>query len=283
MRSPKWRGGRSPQVENPHSRDEGFRRRITLRAAFSVLIVASLSVSAPAPSQTRQTIQIRGHEQFVYVYGSPRGDPIIVSSGDGGWIHLGPHVAEFLSSRGFFVIGFDVKAYLTAFTTQTSTLRPTDEPRDYQVLTQFARKATGRRPILVGVSEGAGLSVLAATDPGTKADIAGVIGLGLPDLNELGWRWKDMIIYLTHRAPNEPTFSAAAIVNQVAPKPLAAIHSTHDEFVALEEVERVLNNARDPKRLWIVNASNHRFSDNLQDFDRQLLDAVAWVKAQRPG
>ena len=220
-----------------------------MRAAFSVLIVASLGVSAPAPSQTRQTIRIRGHEQLLYLYGSPRGDPIIVSSGDGGWIHLGPHVAEFLSSRGFFVIGFDVKAYLTAFTTQTSTLRSSDEPRDYQVLTQFARTATGRRPILVGVSEGAGLSVLAATDSGTKADIAGVIGLGLPDLNELGWRWKDMIIYLTHRAPNEPTFSAAAIVNQVSPVPLAAIHSTHDEFVALDEVERVLKNARDPTRL----------------------------------
>lgn len=39
---------------------------------------------------------------------------------------------------------------------------------------------------LIGVSEGAGLSVLAATDPETKALVSGVIGLGLPDLNELG-------------------------------------------------------------------------------------------------
>jgi hypothetical protein len=28
------------------------------------------------------------------------------------------------------------------------------------------------------------------TDPATKAVISGVIGLGLPDLSELGWRWK---------------------------------------------------------------------------------------------
>ncbi len=138
---------------------------------------------------------------------------------------------SFSLRTGSSSIGFDVKVYLASFTTGQATLRPEEEPADYQVLTEFAAKATGKKPILIGVSEGAGLSVLAATDPGTKAAIAGVIGLGLPDLNELGWRWKDMMIYLTHRAPNEPSFSAAAIVDRVAPLPLAAIHSTHDEFV----------------------------------------------------
>jgi alpha-beta hydrolase superfamily lysophospholipase len=254
-----------------------------MRAAFSILIVASLSVSAPAPSQSRQTIQIRGHEQSLYLYGSPRGDPVIVSSGDGGWIHLAPHVAEFLGSRGFFVVGFDAKAYLSTFTTPRTTVNAADEPGDYRVLTGFARKATGRRPILIGISEGAGLSLLAATDASTKADIEGVIGLGLPDVNELGWRWKDMLIYLTHRAPDEPSFSAASIVDRVAPVPLAAIHSTHDEFVPLAEVQRVFERAKEPKRLWLVNASDHRFSDNLPEFERQLLDAIVWVKAHRPG
>jgi pimeloyl-ACP methyl ester carboxylesterase len=241
-----------------------------------------LTICAPAWSQTRQSVEIRGHQQSLFLYGSPRGDPVIVSSGDGGWIHLGPHVAEFLSSQGFYVIGFDVKAYLSSFTSGRSTLRAEDEPGDYHVLARFARQVTGKRPILIGVSEGAGLSVLAASDPPTKTDIAGVIGLGLPDLNELGWRWKDMLIYLTHRAPDEPAFSAAAIVDRVTPIPLAAIHSTHDEFVPAAEVERVINHAKDPKRLWIVNASNHRFSDNLAEFDRQLLDAIVWVKANSP-
>jgi fermentation-respiration switch protein FrsA (DUF1100 family) len=252
-----------------------------LPTTVCLIIAAGLTVCAPASSQTRQSVAIRGHQQSLFIYGPPRGDPVIVSSGDGGWIHLGPHVAEFLGSRGFYVVGFDVKAYLSGFTSEHSTLRAEDEPGDYHVLARFARQVTGKRPILIGVSEGAGLSVLAATDPATKADIAGVIGLGLPDFNELGWRWKDVLIYLTHRAPNEPAFSAAAIVDRVAPIPLAAIHSTHDEFVPLDEVERVLNRAKDPRRLWIVNASNHRFSDNLAEFDRQLLDAIAWVKANR--
>jgi pimeloyl-ACP methyl ester carboxylesterase len=253
---------------------------------WCILCASAIAVTAGSASllwsQDRETVSIRGHQQSLYIYGSPRGEPVIVSSGDGGWIHLGPHVAEFLATRGFFVIGFDVKSYLSSFTSERSTLRPEEEPADYRVLTDLAKKATGRKPILIGVSEGAGLSVLAATDTATKADITGVIGLGLPDMNELAWRWKDSLIYLTHRAPNEPSFSAAAIVDRVTPLPLAAIHSTHDEFVSVADVERVLKAANEPRRLWIVNASNHRFSDNLDDFDRQLLEAIAWVKAHAP-
>ena len=255
-----------------------------LLAGFaSCLLVAAWpsATAAPSPTQTRQSIDIRGHQQAVIVSGAPRGNPVIVSSGDGGWIHLAPHVAEFLGARGFYVIGFDVRTYLTGFTTGRSTLRTEDEPGDYRVLTRLARQATGKAPILIGVSEGAGLSVLAATDPATKAEIAGVVALGLPDLNELGWRWRDMLIYLTHRAPNEPSFSAAAVVARLAPVPLAAIHSTRDEFVPVAEVERVMKAAQDPKRLWIVPASDHRFSNNLVEFDGRLLDAIAWVNANR--
>jgi len=253
-------------------------------AASALGLLCGLTFSSGGSAQTSQpvSVSIRGQEQSLHLYGPRSGDPVIVSSGDGGWMHLGPHVAEFLASRGLFVVGFDVKAYLSAFTTARSTLRTQDEPGDFRVLTQFARNTTGKRPILIGVSEGAGLSVLAATDPSTKTDILGVIGLGLPDLNELGWRWKDVSIYLTHRVPNEPAFSAADIVSRVSPLPLAAIHSTHDEFVPLAEIQRVMDGARDPKRLWIVEASNHRFSDNLDEFNRQLLDAIAWVKSRAP-
>jgi len=252
---------------------------ISRRTCLVVLTLGCACVTARgARAQTKETIVMRGHAQSLRLYGSRGGAPVIVSSGDGGWIHLGPHVAETLAANGFFVVGFDVKAYLESFTAGNVTLRPEDEPGDYRVLADFAARGTTKRPILIGASEGAGLSVLAATDPQTQRAIAGVLGLGLPDLNELGWRWKDSLIYLTHALPNEPTFSAAAIVGRVSPAPVAAIQSTHDEFVSLAEVQGVLDAAKEPKNLWIVNASDHRFSDNLTEFDRRLLEAVAWVR-----
>jgi type IV secretory pathway VirJ component len=235
-----------------------------------------------AHAQPVQALSLRGHEQLLHLYGPAGGPPVIVSSGDGGWIHLGPHVAEWLAAHGFFVVGFDARSYLAGFTTGHGTLRAADVPRDYATLAAFASSATGRIPILIGVSEGAGLSVLAATDPATRLRIAGVIAIGLPEVNELGWRWKDALTYLTHRPPDEPAFSAAATVGAVGPVPLALVQSTHDEFVTLPETRRILDHASQPRQLWLVDAANHRFSNALPAFDARLLEVIEWVRRNQP-
>ena len=97
----------------------------------------------------------------------------IVASGDGGWVHLGPYVAEFLSSNGYFVVGFDSKAYLSSFTRNGTTLTTTDVPEDFAALLDYAATGASTRPVLIGVSEGAGLSVLAATQDAVKAKALG--------------------------------------------------------------------------------------------------------------
>jgi dienelactone hydrolase len=242
-----------------------------------VALTASLAAQ-PAPVPSTVPFAIRGKVMTLHLYGPSAGEPIIVASGDGGWIHLGPHTAEVLARAGYFVVGFDSRQYLASFTSGSVTLRADDEPGDFKALAAFASRATGVRPILVGVSEGAGLSVLAATDPATRPAIRGVVGLGLPDVNELGWRWRDAVIYITKGVPDEPTFKVSAIVDRVAPLPLAALHSTGDEFVPLADVQRIMGRARDPKRLWVITASDHRFSGAEDEFGRRLIDAIDWVK-----
>jgi fermentation-respiration switch protein FrsA (DUF1100 family) len=244
-----------------------------------VLFLAAVVEAQPVNAQVTDSVTLRGKAQIVRLYGARgSGDPVIVSSGDGGWIHLAPHVASLLAAKGFFVVGFDAKAYLQGFTSGSTTLRAEDEPGDYRLLCEYAARGSGKKVMLVGVSEGAGLSVLAATNPLTKPLLAGVVGLGLPDLNELGWRWRDALIYVTHGVPREPSFSTAAIVQRVSPIALATIHSTQDEFVPLAEVQRILAGAGEPKKLWVVNASDHRFSDSLPEFGRCLLEALDWVR-----
>jgi pimeloyl-ACP methyl ester carboxylesterase len=245
-------------------------------AIVLVALVAGLS-AAGATAPHPETIILRGHEQHVQVYGTPDQPVAIVSSGDGGWMHLGPHIAETLAAHGYRVIGFDVRSYLADFTTSASTLSVKDVPSDYLALVNAATRGGTRRVLLVGVSEGASLSVLAATDPRVQSRVDGVIALGLPDEAELGWRWMDTMIYITHGQPWEPMFSTASVVAHMTPVPLAAIHSTHDEYVPLDEVGRVMAAAGDPKRLWVINAANHRFSDNLGGCDAALFDATAWI------
>jgi len=270
--------------------DDRFAARMIHQMAIrraSIVILVALFVSRGAYAvepQQEALLQIRGHTQTLHIYGTRgRGDPVIVSSGDGGWIHLAPHVAELLSSKGYFVVGFDSRDYLESMTSGKSRVRNEDEPADYRVLAEFASRGSTKKPILIGVSEGAGLSILAATDPQTRGTIGGVIGLGLPDMNELAWHWRDVAIYITHGAPKEPMFSTADVIGKVAPLPIAAIHSTHDEYVPIDEVNRVFAAAKEPKKLWIVKASNHAFSDNLGEFDQRLMEGLGWVIRNQPG
>jgi dienelactone hydrolase len=225
------------------------------------------------------SLNIRGKLQLLELYGQRGGTPVVLSSGDLGWAGLAVHVADLLASHGYFVVGFNSKVYLASFTTRYSGLRPQDVLGDYRKLVEFASQGSSNKPVLAGVSEGAGLSVLAATDPETKTRVLGVLGLGLPDQNELGWRWQDFTIWFTKKSPDEPSFRVTDIIAKVSPVPLAEIHSTNDEFLPLEKARALLNRAGPPRKMWVVEAANHRFSNNREELDLRIQEALAWMKA----
>src|SRR5262245_24125612 len=120
--------------------------RFVAAAAFLLLPVTRLE------AETIDSIALRGHRLTLHLYGVRGSPPVVLSSGDGGWMHLGPHVAEVLAERGYFVVGFDAKAYLESFTSGTAALKPEDEPGDYRVLAEYAANGGTRKPVLAGVS-----------------------------------------------------------------------------------------------------------------------------------
>jgi len=67
----------------------------------------------------------------------------------------------------------------------------------------------------------------------------------------------------------------------VSPLPLALIHSIRDEYVPVSEARNVFAHAQPPRRLWIVNASDHRFSNNTGECDQRLFDAIDWIHAHQ--
>src|SRR5688572_23819999 len=79
-----------------------MRRRVQGKILL-MLCIACLCGTSPIRNPTTQQITLRGREQTLLIYGMRGGDPVIVSGGDGGWVHLAPHVAEVLAGQGFFV------------------------------------------------------------------------------------------------------------------------------------------------------------------------------------
>lgn len=45
-------------------------------------------------------------------------------------------------------------------------------------------------------------------------------------------------------------------------------------------VQGILAQAREPKRLWAIEAADHRFGDNRPELQRRLKQAIAWIESQ---
>jgi hypothetical protein len=245
--------------------------------SIACVVVLIFFSAVAVPSSSQEALEIRGKSQQLQLYGKKSGTPIILSSGDLGWSGLVVHVAESLASQGYYVIGFNSKSYLSGFTGKERGLSPREVPDDYAILIEYASRGMAAKPILAGISEGAGLSVLAATKESVKARVRGILGLGLPDQSELGWKWQDFTIWITKKSPKEPSFMVEDIIGAASPLPLAEIHSTHDEFLPLEKAKAMFAHAGNPKKMWIVEASNHRFSDNRSELDHCILEALRWI------
>ena len=249
-----------------------------MKTLVSALLVATI---LPFGSQgTIRTVSLGGHDQKLHLYGPFTGHPVIVASGDGGWVHLAPHLGDVLAANGYFVIGFDAKSYLSTAAGTNGALTPADIARDYGTL--LGMFTSDQPAVLAGVSEGAGLSVVAAADPLNRRRVSGVVAFGLGERNELAWHWKDSLIYVTKGVPTEPTFNASTFIPRVSPVPLAFIRATHDEFVPEGESDRLIGAAARPSRAWTIAANDHRFSDNLAELDRATFQALNWIFANRP-
>ena len=256
-----------------------------LRPIGLFLGLVTLASSAFAAGTDSLDVQVRGRTLSLAVYraaGAPRGT-IIMGSGDVGWVGLAVSMAQQLNASGYTVAGVNVRQYLSAFSDGKSHLTTADVPRDYRVIADRLRDAhlLAAPVILSGVSEGAALSALAASDPSNHDWIDGVIAMGLPEVAELAWHWSDVGAWILKKDANEPSFHAHEIIAGVSPVPLVLIQSTRDEYVPEADYRRLFDTAREPKKLMLIDASNHRFTDKPRELRAAYTSALEWIQSQR--
>jgi len=254
-----------------------FTKRVVL---IKFLVVFGLAHLALAGGPRKANFAIRGVPQTCYLYDSslrPAESPAaLLVSGDGGWHGFIGEIAEHLAAAGYPIVGLDTKDYLESLS-KPKALEPGQVTSDFGMLFRFAREQFRRNSLLlVGWSEGAGLVVLGALNSETRPNLRGVLAIGLPELNELAWRWRDSAIYITKQVPNEPTFNSKDYVGRVAPLPLMMIQSTHDDFVPVVKAREIFACAQTPKQLVFVQALNHRFEGNRDAFWQAVDRALTW-------
>lgn len=254
-------------------------KKIGLSAMIALALTLTPASGALAQTPGKNTIVIRGQRQEIYVYparGAKLNRKVLFVPGDGGWRGWAVTVAQQMSGWGYDVYGLDTKTYLSGFTGGAG-IKETDVNGDFRRIAEWASGGANGRMTLVGWSEGAGLCVLAAAGPDNKRIFNGLVTFGLGDENVLGWSWKDDLTYLTKAKPNEPTFHANEYMAKIAPLPYLMIHSSRDEYVPFEEAKRLATAAREPKRVSVIQANNHRFEGNTAEFYRTLQEGLQWM------
>ncbi len=248
---------------------------------FSVFGLAlALSSFSFAQTSGKNVVTIRGQKQDIYFYpatGTKLNRKVLFAPGDGGWRGWAITLAQQMAGWGYDVYGLDTKTYLTGFTGGAG-IKEHDVVSDFHQIAQWITKGANERVTLVGWSEGAGLSVLAAAGTENKRTFNGLVTFGLGDENVLGWTWRDNVTYITKSKPNEPAFHAKDYMAYITPLPYLMLHSSKDEFVSFEEAKLLATAAREPKRISVIQANNHRFDGNVNEFYRQLKEGLEWMK-----
>ena len=248
-------------------------------------MLALVAAAVPAAAAEGIPVQIRGKTVTLEWYppapGTPSKGTVLIGSGDVGWVGLAVEVAEWLSREGYGVAGINVREYLSSFTSHGEHVTTAQVPADYALMAKALRdRGVFVQPVVLsGVSEGAALAVLAASSAENHAWINGVITMGLPVTAELAWRWTDFTAWITKKDAAEPSFDARQFVPGVAPVPLWMIQSTKDEYVAEADYRTFERLAKEPKRLVLIPAGNHRFTDKKPELKSQILAGLAWMRS----
>lgn len=248
----------------------------------AVVLVGVLLCSG-APAAGKNNVTIRGHQQEIYFYpGKGNGThlKLLFAPGDGGWHGFAETIAETLAASGYDVYGLDTRVYLEGFTGQV-VLTPSQIAADFAQIAQWMTQYRRERVLLMGWSEGAGLCLAAAAETANHNMFMGLAVIGMTEYNTLAWRWKDLTATFRGKLPNEPVFRSQDYLAKVSPLPLFAITATHDEYVSPATTSALFAAARDPKRLVMLDARNHKFAGNTEEFFRKLMEGLAWIQQQR--
>lgn len=273
-----------------------------MRAHNAVLLVASMTVAGcgmhrepvvvPPGVQGVRTIVLNGHRLRVHVADTRQPStgirPLIVyATGDRGWAGKDLDVYRHLVAWGYPVAGFDAHDYVKHLGRSESTT-PGRLANDYGAIISTAREALGlpndRPVVLVGVSRGADLSVVAAGRPPLRASLSGVVAVALTREEEyVKWFGRR----LRRRAAPDPPSSPASVPARVPAMvqlydylpllrelPLTVIQSTRDNYLPAAEA-RVLFGSDTPVRQLIpIDARNHSFAGSREDLYQAMHGAL---------
>jgi dienelactone hydrolase len=214
---------------------------------------------------------------------SPDAPIVLYASGDGGWFGAAVDMFHQLARAGYPVVGFSSRAFLKIQRPHGGLVNAAQLAADYETIVTQARAALhqgdANRVVLTGWSRGAAFSVLAASEPATRGHLAGIIAIGLSAGEDLAAASDDEA---TDDDDAEQTdrpwrFDTYDTIAQLGPLPCAVIQASQDKYLPADGARRRFGPDTDRRRLYAIDAKNHRFTGGKAAFDAALLNALHWI------
>jgi hypothetical protein len=209
---------------------------------------------------------------------------VVYASGDGGWFGTAVDQWREIAAAGYATVGFSARSFLRM---ERPAGAPLNSPRlanEYDHIVQDARHALGLSDsphvILAGWSRGAAFSVLVGSEPAFHDPLTGVIAIGLAEGEDLtvDGDGDDTDDGSASREARRWPFDTYARLRQLT-APCAVIQATRDNYFPAADARRRFGPDTASRRLYEVEARNHRFSGGSAAFDLALVEALKWLSS----
>lgn len=251
--------------------------------SLSLLIIALLAGCAThvAPVVPDEFVTLNEHPLRLYFANAnaPAGRPLLVyATGDGGMRRGDLDTYRHLAATGDPLVGFDARDYVKHLGHNSPTTTPERVADDYSRIVERARQilaVDAHRPvILVGVSRGAGLAVVAA---GRLCHaIEGVVAVALTQEEEYV-QWHRHVPLAHQEAHQAVMVDVYEYLAQLDDLPLAVIQSTHDRYLPAAKAREQFGPDTAFRWLQPIEAMNHNFGGARDRMYDAIQAALNWI------
>ena len=214
---------------------------------------------------------------------------VVYASGDGGWFGTATSMFRGFAGDGYATAGFSARAFLHIERPSHAALDGRQLAADYGVILSRARAAFGLASdtpaILAGWSRGAAFAVIAGSEPALRAQVRGVLAIGLGDGEDLAvdeMADDDTVAADPAAGARRWPFDTYDRLKGIEPIRAAVIQATGDQYLPATRARSLFGSDTSTRRFFEIRAGNHRFSGGTATFSAVLAAALSWIASGGP-
>ena len=263
-----------------------WRRTIRVAAGLTaawLLIVSPLQASSTY-QEKKQKVAL-AHRSLTLTCARPtqaQPPPFVVlfASGDGGLRFTSKTIYKHMAERNYFVAGFS-SGEATKVPKASAPLNVSAFVDDVLAMEREAGRLLGvgddTPVVLVGLSSGASMIVLAGAQPALQARMAGGVAIALTREYDHGAVPSPEPGVTEYVADERHRIQTYPLIERMGSMPFAVIQSTSDSYVPAAESRRLMGPDTPLRRLFEVEARNHSFHGAKPKMLEELDSALKWI------